>query len=96
MGSLTHTDQLFKENSPKIEKSHCFLCHNEIRTPNKSLKGNCCSHCNNRASKVARGIISKRDSDYMLLMRKSDLQVETWIIDGVSYTKYPSGDLCMN
>lgn len=96
MGSLTHADDIFKDGTHSVEKSHCFLCHHEIYHPNKEHKGNCCSHCNNRASKVARGIITERDSDYMLKVRKCDLEVELWKIDGVEYTKYPDGTLCKN
>lgn len=93
METLTHTDQLFGDHVPKVEKSHCCICHHEIGRPDKARLGNCCRECNARATKVSRGLLTEHESDLLLKYRMCDLQVETWIVDGVTYTKYPNGDL---
>jgi hypothetical protein len=87
---FTHIDQL---NGQEVIKSHCCLCFNPIGRINKKTKGNCCIHCNWRANQVARNLMTEHESDLILAMRKVDKSVEKWIIDGVPYTKYPSGEL---
>lgn len=90
----SHIDELFKGTDHRIIKSHCSICHNEIKKPNKETKGNCCSTCNNRANLVSRGILTEEESDTYLKYLMTDLQNEEWIIDGVTYLKAPNGNLC--
>lgn len=94
MGSLKHTDDLFCDGAQQVVvKSHCSICHNKMKHPNKRTLGNCCVQCNHRANNVARGIMSEKESDFMLMYLMSDLQEERWSIDGVEYIKRPNGEL---
>lgn len=90
----SHIDELFNGRTHEIVKSHCSICHNKITKPNKATKGNCCSACNNRANLVSRGLLTEKDSDLYLKYLITDLQVEEWVIDGVTYIKHPNGELC--
>ena len=93
MGNLTHTDQLFCGKQERVIKSHCCLCHNPIGILNKEHRGNCCVHCESRANHVSKGLLTEAESDEKLLKLSTDLQEETWWIDGVQYTKLPDGKL---
>lgn len=93
MGSLKHVSQLFVGTDHRITKSHCFLCHTPM-TPNKEVRGNCCHVCDQNAKKVSKYEMTPEDSDFMLLRRMRDLEVEEWNIDGVDYYKHPNGTLC--
>lgn len=90
----THANQLFRDGArPKVRKSHCFLCHNELRFHSHETYGNACRECNGRATYVARGFLTPEESDRKLLMRMTDLSQEIWTIDGVEYYKNPDGTL---
>lgn len=94
MGTLNHVNQLFTDGkSQKVVKSHCCICHKKLDIINKEVRGNACGTCNNRADKVARDVISEKDSDFLLKYQLRDLEEETWWIDGVEYIKSPNGEL---
>jgi len=85
-----HVSQLFTNSDHRIIKSHCFLCHRPM-TINKPVRGNCCIDCDHRASRVSKYIITEQQSDRELSRLMGELDVETWIIDGVEYYKHPDG-----
>lgn len=91
--ALEHVDQLFHDGkTPKVEKSHCCLCHRKLKR-NKLVRGNFCIQCEGRCNQVARGLLSERDADSLLRYMSQDLEEEVWLIDGVQYRKRPNGDL---
>lgn len=91
---LNHTDDLFRDRkTPHITKSHCFICHKKLTLINKEVRGNSCSTCNNRAAKVGRGLLTEKESDFLLKYELRDLEEEVWNIDGVDYIKSPNGEL---
>lgn len=94
MGTINHVDDLFKDGKTQsLVKSHCFICHKELPKIDKEVRGNACGGCNNRASKVARGLLSEKESDFLLKYELRDLEEETWLIDGVEYIKSVTNEL---
>jgi len=90
---FTHIKELFDGQAPKIVKSHCFLCHKEIRLVNHKRRGNCCLECDFRCARVAREILSQKESDRELMALVAEPVDEVWLIDGVEYIKKPNGKL---
>jgi len=93
LNQLSHIKELFVGTDHRIIKSHCFICHQKINIINKEHRGNACIECNARANKVARGLLTEKESDLLLKYQLRDLEEEVWQIDGIYYKKFPNGSL---
>ncbi len=88
-----YVKELFAGRTPRVRKSHCAICHREMTFHNYEVWGNCCRYCNGRASMVARGFMTQRESDRALWTRMGEPETEIWTVDGVEYYKRPDGRL---
>ena len=90
---ITKVKHLFDDATPKVIKSHCFICHSKILTQRKEARGNCCITCDFRCGKVAKGLITEKEADFLLSFQRSKKENEVWNIDGVDYQKTPDDRL---
>jgi len=65
----------------------------KIRLVNHKRRGNCCLECDFRCARVAREVLTQKESDRELMALVAEPVDEVWLIDDVEYIKKPNGKL---